>query len=380
MSIGGFLSWGKVNIIPATTIFDVLILLSVLLTKPVIKNRTIGIILYLLICYLILSIFYSVIYQNDHILDLLLSYKAFFYLTLLCFFFGKSIGTAQNYNFLFKTLLAFFLIKYIISVAFGISGRPILFRENNFELMFLALLFYLQYLVNGKVKGWEWVVTTIIFLISGSKSAIPIFIVVACSILFKKISIKKLMLAIPILMLMLGIFFVLIMNKYGETGLDGVDRIAFLRVFLLEMQQTPFINIFIGHERMTPLMPSSCQSLWFYEGLFSFKQDGSCYSPILHSYLLRVIFDHGLLGMLAVFWITHILLIKSGYSGRDSLVLNTVMFLNGMSVSAYNSGFFALSLIAFLGFSRAINKDSTQNTSFKGVKIHKIKVFNKNEL
>jgi len=353
LSFSSFFSWGKANLLPATAIFDGLILLAVLLTKPVFKDRKFAVIFYFLISYIALSFIYSVIFKADHLLDFLLSYKVFFYLAIVTMFFGKNIVTPKHFSTLFKTLLIVFTLKYFVSVVFSLSeSRPIVFRENNFELLFIALLFYLQYKIRGYIKPWEWLSIVTVFILSGSKSAIPIFIFVAACVLFQKVTFRKFIVVVPLLLLLCGAFFSLLLSKYGETGLSGIDRLAFLRVFIVEMTESTWTGILLGKERISPLLSSSCQSLYFYQGLFSYNNDGTCYSPILHAYILRVIIDHGIIGMLTVFWITHLLLIKSGYSTKDSFVFNFVLFLNGLSVSGYNSGFYALSMILYMGINR----------------------------
>ncbi len=46
----------------------------------------------------------------------------------------------------------------------------------------------------------------------------------------------------------------------------------------------------------TPLLPASCADLSYYQTLFSYAGDGRCYSVILHSFIMRVIYDHGIIG------------------------------------------------------------------------------------
>lgn len=352
LAILSFLFYEKTNVIPATTIFDVLILFAVIITRPVFKNKSIALLFVFMSLYVVLSFLYSVVWDNNHLLDFLLGYKAFFYLVLLSFFWGKTIGEPRHLELLFRVLLVFFILKYAISIFGSLNGRPWLFRENNFELMFLALLFLLKFNLTQNVKLLEWVLITSIFVLSGSKSALPIFIVVSASIIFQNITIKKLALGISVISVLGAAFISVMITKIAQTGIQGIDRLAFFRVFLSEMNNSSYAEIIFGHARITPLMPSSCKSLQFFQGLFSFSGDGTCYSPILHTFILRAIFDHGIVGFIAVIWATHYLLNKAGYSMKVCIVFNTVMLLNGLSVSGYNSGFFALTMLLFLGFSQ----------------------------
>lgn len=352
LAVFSFLFYEKTNAIPATTIFDILILFAVIITRPVLKNKKIALLFLFLFLYVLLSFTYSIVLNGNHILDFLLGYKAFFYLVLLSFFWGKKIGEPRHLTLLFRVLIIFFTLKYAISIFGGLNGRPWLFRENNFELMFLALLFLLKFNLTGNVKFFEWVLVTVIFILSGSKSALPIFIVVSASILFQNITIKKLALGISIVCVLSVAFISVMLKKIAQTGFEGIDRLAFLRVFMSEMNSSSFTEIIFGHARITPLMESSCKSLQFFQGLFSFSNDGSCYSPILHTFILRTIFDHGVVGLIVVIWATHYLLRKSGYSIKVCLIFNLVMLLNSLSVSGYSSGFFALAMVLFLGFAQ----------------------------
>lgn len=357
LAVFSFLFYEKTNAIPATTIFDALILLSVIFTRPVLKSRQVAQVFFVLLFYVVVSFIYSILWKNDHVLDFLLGYKAFFYLTLLSFFWGKIVFTRQHIVVLFRLLLLFFFLKYAISIFGGLNGRPWLFRENNFELMFLALLFLLKFDLTRQVKAIEWILITFIFVLSGSKSALPIFIVVSASVLFRRITLKKLFVGVIVLGSLSVAFVGVMMRKIAVTGIEGIDRLAFLRVFLSEMTQSSPIEIIFGHARITPLMESSCRSLQFFQGLFSFANDGSCYSPILHTFILRTIFDHGLIGFVFIIWVCYYLLVKAGFSVRVAIVFNLVMILNGMSVSAYNSGFFALAMLLFLGTSPGVSNN-----------------------
>lgn len=349
LAVPSFIFYEKTNVIPATTVFDILIFLSVIATKPILKNKRVAFLFFTLLVYLLFSLYYSLFFNGDHLLDFLLAYKAFFYLTLLSFFWGKRIADPSHLILLFRILIVFFVLKYSISIFGGLNGRPWLYRENNFELMFLALIFLLKFELAKAIHFFEWILIIGIFILSGSKSALPIFIVVAFSIIFQKITFNRLIIGSLIIGSLGFAFLKVMLEKIEQTGLQGIDRLAFLRVFINEMQNSSILEVLFGHARITPLLPSSCKSLQFFQGLFSFSNDGTCYSPVLHTFILRTLFDHGIVGFLSVIMATHFLLKKAGYSLKVCLVFNIVMLLNSMSVSGYNSGFFALAMLLFLG-------------------------------
>lgn len=351
LGILGFANFGRAHIINVSTAFDLLLVISILVYKPKFadKKALFGFIAFF--SYFIISLVIAITLKGSHLLDFLLAYKAIFYFALLFYFENKRIGGKRRFYQLYKWLVIFFFIKYSISILFSLNDRPLLFRENNFELMFLALLFYLRCILFEKIKGLEILIIVVIFLISGSKSAIPILLLILGSFYLKELTWKKTITFSVIGLVLLSFFSFLILSKYGLAGLGKIDRIAFLRVFLIEMLNSSSLEILFGHMRLSALSAASCNSLYFYPGLFSFKGDGSCYSLILHSFLLRSIFDHGVIGTMLIFYCCYFLLMRAGYSKRVAYTFLGVMLLNSLSVSAFNSVFFALSMIMFIGFS-----------------------------
>jgi len=351
LGILGFANYGRAHIINVSTAFDILIVLSVFIYKPKFADQTSLLLFIVFFSYFVISFLIATVFQGNHLLDFLLAYKAIFYFTILFYFERKRIGGRQRFYQLYKWLVIFFFIKYVSSVLLSLNDRPLLFRENNFELMLLGLMFYLKFILFEKIKGWELLTIIVIFLISGSKSAIPILFLVLASVYLKGLTWKKILSFSVICMVFVAVFASLLISKYGLTGLGGIDRIAFFRVFLLEMMNSSNLEILFGHMRISALLETSCNALYFYPGLFSFKNDGSCYSLILHSFLLRSIFDHGVVGTLIIFYSCYFLLSRAGYSNRVSYTFLGVMFLNSLSVSGFNSVFFALSMLFYIGFS-----------------------------
>ncbi len=346
-----FANFGRAHIINVSTAFDLLLVASIFVYRPRFTDKIALFGFLIFLSYFMISLIISTTIKGNHLLDFLLAYKAIFYFALLFYFEGKVVGGKRRFYQLYKWLVLFFLVKYSISILFSLNDRPLLFRENNFELMFFALIFYLRCILFEKIKGWEIFIIVIIFLMSGSKSAIPILFLILASFYLKGLTWKKGIVFSVLGLVLLGFFSFLILSKYGMSGLGKIDRLAFLRVFLIEMFNSSSLEVLFGHMRLTPLSPSSCNLLYFYPGLFSFKGDGSCYSLILHSFLLRSIFDHGLIGTMSIFYTCYFLIIRAGYTKRVAYTFLGVMFLNSLSVSAFNSVFFALSMMMYIGFS-----------------------------
>ncbi len=300
--------------------------------------------------YFFISLIYSTLYKSDHILDFLLSYKAFVYFLIIFFSLNKEMGTKKGFLYFYYMLLAFFFLKYTLSVGLSLNIRPVVYRENNFELLFVVLLFYLRHILVGRVKGVEWFIMTAILLLSLSRSAIPLYLIVTCAIIFERLSIKKIIIFMPFIFVLVFSFILILLNRPGG-GLENIDRLVFLQVYMSEIQNMSLMNFLFGVERISPLSPESCQRLGFYKELFSYNNDGTCYSVILHSFVLRALYDHGFIMFIIILYVTYYLLRRARYSFRESFVVVLVVCLNGLSVSSFNSYFFPLIMIIYLGFS-----------------------------
>jgi hypothetical protein len=160
------------------------------------------------------------------------------------------------------------------------------------------------------------------------------------------------------------LFSMILFERSGGASFDNIDRVVFFKVFADELSNASIINFFIGLDRISPLSADSCHTLRFYNGLFSYSNDGSCYSVILHSFLFRVILDHGLIILGLLLFFTYKYLRLSKYTKKVSMVVVFATFLNGLSVSSFNSVFFPLIMILFIGFSH-LNNIQSNRYSFK---------------
>src|SRR5699024_8624848 len=78
---------------------------------------------------------------------------------------------------------------------------------------------------------------------------------------------------------------------FKERAVAGIviDRIKFLSVFLGEVQDWSPINWIFGTPPLTHLSSDGCYQLGWYAPRFALgTEEYSCYSAILHSFLLRV--------------------------------------------------------------------------------------------
>src|SRR5699024_10128365 len=100
-----------------------------------------------------------------------------------------------------------------------------------------------------------------------------------------------------------------------------------------------------GTAPMTPLSTQTCAALDFYSELFSAAQDGSCYSVILHSFALRVLYDAGLIGALLVLLVPIAVMLRAGVPMILTLTLSAIAVANSLSVSGLNNPYVALPIL-----------------------------------
>jgi len=301
------------------------------------------------IVYLVLSLIYAIILQGNHILDFFLIFKSFIYLIVLSQFVGKKSLDPEFSRKAFLVVLGLFLVKYLYLSVLGTSRQSIrVFDESNFELMLLSYLFLLDYNNHRKINYFELVLLLVTFFISGSRSGLVILVFLIGCILFRNLSWKNLILLLIFIPLGLGLIYFIFLNRSQGDSLESIDRYIFFLSFLKEVKTWTFLDFLIGSERITALSPETCEKFTYYTKLFSFRNDGTCYSVMLHSFLMRVIFDHGILGLVFLSAAIYQFVRKSGFDRFISFLVLMVLILNSMSVSAFNSVYAILGISLFL--------------------------------
>lgn len=387
----GVLSPYDYNVLPAVTILELaIVLLSISVFPP--RNPISISFMLSAVAYLAVTFYVAFFLNNTHILDYIQAYKAFFYVALLSSFLGKTLFSKIYMARFFYALVFLFLAKYLYSRIIGldvwVSSRPGIYTENNFELIFLLLLFYLV-LPDVRWRTILFIAVMLIVFLSGSRSAFLCLLVVYFFSIFRvgKFYWKKWLMLLPVLLFVgAGVLNERMDISLGGTpstqtgppaivpgtsmgalgtpvGPDGemtfrsflergasIDRVRFLLLFLDNTHDWKWWNILLGTEPLTPLSDETCQALSYWSDMYSFSGDDTCYSVILHSYIIRVIFDHGVFGLLFLISFTAYGLRKSGYSWVDILCVLGVLLASSLSVSAFNSVFAILSMVFY--FSR----------------------------
>ena len=347
------------NLLPATLILELLILLICFGNLFVGTTIASFKLFTLLLCVIVLFLYksYFRIGGLDHVFDFVIIYKSFIYLCLL-FICPTRIFSLSNIRFILKIVIVCLFIKYFVAVYFFGISRPSLFYENNFELVMPIILFsVLRYYGVGLSILYTTMFVAAVFL-SKSISAI-VLLIVTFSFLFRSSTFLGRCFYIVAFSVLVGFAIYLISHRIDS--LASIDRIIFLQVFLGEFREFTALEILIGKPAISPLSTTSCQSLMFYESLFSSTDSEVCYSVILHSFIIRTLYDHGMLGLFCVILGYTYLVNRVFRDLRISIFLVGLVFLNGLSVSSFNNVFFAFSVVLIIGSSESLKIQGAVN-------------------
>jgi hypothetical protein len=307
--------------------------------------------------YIYFSYLYAVLYNHVHILDFLLAFKAFIYLMALSLIINKKVFNTKIMLTFISLMYVLFLIKYLYLIVVHSNPRPTVYIENNFELMFLCTLYLIRFQITKKNQIYYLLLLGVIIFLSFSRSAILMYAVIFLFVINRSIKKHRIIFfaggIILIVSLVLYIFFT------RGNKIEEMDRYIFLQAFFYETREWDFFQYMLGAPRITRLSHYTYNALSYYEGLLDHTGTG-CYAAMFHSYLLRVVFDHGILGLFAITFFTYKILAMSGVKRQNSWIFIGIVLLNGLSVSSFNSVFFAFSMVFIMG-TRYDNKIKTND-------------------
>ncbi|SDU08363.1 hypothetical protein [Halopseudomonas salegens] len=358
LAISGLSSPYDYNWLPAFGIleFTFLISASLIATKP--KRELLPLFAVLLV-YLVTTSVIAYQTKPTHTLDYLQAYKAFFYLLPIPFLIKSKNVDPKLVLYFFYFLIFCFLLKYsysrVAEFTPRMADRPGLYGENNFELIFLILLYYLLSIRTSLPKAILPLLAVIIVL-SGSRSAALTFLAVFFFAHLSQLNYRSIIYIIVLPAVVAIVYYVV--TSRGELTIETIDRFKFFNIFLYEIRHWSIFDFLLGTKPITPLSGATCSILSYYDDLYSLSGDQTCYSVILHSYILRVIFDHGVLGLLFIIIFYYSTLKLCKFSSKDAICFITIMLLSALSVSSFNSIFSPLALLFFIALKGTHEKET----------------------
>jgi len=333
--------------------YDILLeILIILLSQLYFKRTSIKnvVIIMFMAFYLALTFIIFMHSNNFHIADYLIAYKFIFYLIFMLQVSSSDIISERNLRNIFYIFLVSMFLRYVVVYTFELYKRPLLFTENNFELMIILLLWVQVSLHKKYVCNIVTILVLLTVLLSGSRSAMLSYIVIFISkrVIFNDVSVsRKIVISFfAIILLLSAISIFLLIRPLGD--LSAIDRLMFVQVFLAESKGWSVTSWLFGTWPITPLSKFGCDQMLFYDRLFSRFDPELCYSPVFHSMLLRIIYDHGIIGLFFAYGLVYYALYRSGVKKQSAYMIIVTLLINGLSVSSINSPYVVLPLLLII--------------------------------
>lgn len=287
------------------------------------------------------------IYMGAPLADFMQAYRWVLYLIAVAFAVGRAWGSVKGLVRLTWILAAAAAANSVLSVArFGFDARPSLLLENNFELALFCGLTIAVYEWCGDRRAWLVGLLGVTTLLSGSRSGAISFLVL---VVFAVVRARVISIFYRyMLVLFVGLITLVPIYIFSSRleQMDGrVDRLDFFNIFLAEVSSWSAWNWLFGTVPITPLSAQGCAAMSYWQNLFSSAGDGSCYVVILHSFIMRVIFDAGIFGLLLSVLVPLCLMRRAGVDWIVTLALISISVANGASVSGINNPYVAIPII-----------------------------------
>jgi hypothetical protein len=326
------------GVLPATVMLDtwlILFLVVTIFTKRIFTTGTIA-----LVALYALTRVAPAVYNGSPTEDFLQAYRWLLYLIVIAVAVGQRWPSIRPLIGFTWAIIGLSLIKAALGyLIVGPSARTGLLLENNFELAMYAGLVVIVYRhVRPAWRIWLLALFGATTLLSESRSGIIAFAIVAVYA-FTQVPSKRLVLqyVFACALFAVGAVVLSVFNERANASSYAVDRLNFFEKFQNETSSWNVLDWAIGSTPITPLSPATCAELNAYDRLYSSTGDGSCYSVILHAFLMRVVFDAGIIGLLLAFGVIIYLMYRAGVEWRIAAALLLIAVSNSFSVSGPNN-------------------------------------------
>ncbi|WP_162815441.1 hypothetical protein [Microbacterium arborescens] len=339
--------------LPVTTLLDVWIV-GLIATIIFFRRVYTAVSLILIGLYALTRVIPALITESP-LFDFLQAYRWVLYLVAIAAAVGQKWTSVEGLKRLTFALIGMALAKSMLTwVLVGPGERPGLFLENNFELAMFCGLAVVIYPFLARSRPWLLAALGALAVLSGSRSGIVAFAVV---VVFAVIQIptRRLLLRYLALVSFAGLAWAMGEIFASRVGVNGrIDRLNFFEVFLNEAHSWTPLEWLFGTTPITPLSLGACSRLSFYQNLFASTGDGSCYSVILHAFVLRVVFDAGMVGLAFAFGGILYFMRKGGVAWLSALTLTLNALVNSLSVSGPNNPYVIVPIILAIVTSGAV--------------------------
>ena len=335
---------GEFSPLPMTTLLDAWMLLFAgwVLLRGRIRS---GVLLLLVLGYLGLRMAASLTVQPP-LEDLLQAHRWLVYLAVFALARGHQWTRPELLTRLVWWLVGLATLKSLLTLAtVGPNARPGLFLENNFELALFIGAAAVVHRRDPRHGVWLIVLLGALTLLSGSRSGALTFLVLVAYALWslrtRDVFLRYVAVLAPVVAAVVP--WVIFQSRAVESQV--IDRVMFFDVFLGEVDGWGWFQWVFGTPPITPLSAAACESLSYYEVLFSSAGDGRCYSVILHSFVMRLVYDGGLLALLLAIVVPLMVMRRGRVPWGLTLALISVALINSISVSGFNNPYVALPIL-----------------------------------
>lgn len=335
----GLLAPSSYNLLPATTVLEVTFIAVAAVAIPRIRPNLVP---FAALIAFVLMVRFTVILlgATAPLVDALQAHKWMLFLLLLTVLVGRGLPDVRWVDRVTVVLVVLALAKYVLVVAMeGFRARPGLLTENNYEAALLAGLVAVSFPRLGRRRLLVVLALGVVVALSGSRSGAVAFLIVAAYVAVSSGMAKR---ALGLFVSAVGVlgavwFVVTVFIARAQSSLFTIDRINFLGVFWSETRDWGLLEWIVGTTPITPLSPTGCSTLAYYELLFANPDEGICYAVILHAFVLRVVFDTGILGLLLAFGGLIFVMRAAGIERRLGIALVAIALANSLSVSGLNN-------------------------------------------
>lgn len=339
---------GEYSPLPITAALDAwMICLAgwILMRGRIVSHATLGVVLMLAA----VRLGPALLLVHPPLVDLLQAHRWLFYLAVMALVRGHRWTRPHLLVGITWWLVGLAALKAVVTrLVVGPESRPGLFLENNFELALFCGLAAVVHRRAGRGSAPLILMLGLLTVLAGSRSGAVAYLILVLHVLWTArvadVFLRQLTLLGPLLaaLIPLAVF------RMRAAEAEVIDRVRFADVLLDEAGDWSVTRWLVGPPPITPLSEESCQRLSYYEALFSTAGDGTCYAVILHAFVLRIVYDAGLLGLLLAFGIPLLLMLRSGAAVGPILVVTALAAVNSLSVSGLNNPYVALPILVVL--------------------------------
>lgn len=333
--------WGPV---PSTALLDVWVLAFVFIC--VVRGRIEATVTLGFLAAYFLTRIIPALYTGAPLEDFFQAYRWILYLAAFALAVGREWGPNRGLISLMWLLLGLAFVKYALTfVLYGSGSRPGLLLENNFEIALFCGLIVVLFRHLGRWRLGAVLLMGAIAMLAGSRSGAIAFVVL---VVFAVSQAKRTNLFVNYLMTLaiaLPVFAAAWTFQRRAIAGQTPDRQRFANIFLAETANWDVPTWLIGTVPITPLSSGACFQLRYYQLLFSTERNGECYAVILHSFVLRVLYDAGIIGMLIAFGVTWLMMRRAKVQRATSAALILIAATNSLSVSGLNNPYVALPIL-----------------------------------